>query len=282
MVIVELSDGLGNQMFQYAFGRHLSLRRRDRLVLFTGRFLQPRKRQYGLGAFAISGDVVCDLDCLRGIPTVWKVREMDMAFDEEVLRATCANLILNGCWQSERYFVKVAATIRQDFRFTAPIAPEHAELAQAIAQTASVCLHVRRTDYLLPQDTKGFIGVDYYVKAVHTIRSIVSNPVFYVFSDDIGWCRANLPIDCLHRFVSPDRRTCDGTVSDLQLMTACKHFIIANSTYSWWGAWLGSFEQKCVVAPQRWYRDDPQTVWDPVASKLKRSVDIIPERWLRV
>jgi hypothetical protein len=281
MVVVELSDGLGNQMFQYAMGRALSLRRGDRLVLFTGRFVPPQKRQFGLGAFAIAGDVDGDLECLEA-NVVWNVRELAFVVADEVITTTCPNLILTGYWQSERYFSDAASTIRLDFAFREPIASEHFTIAHEIARTNSVCIHVRRGDYMRPDDRMGFLGLGYYSIAVRAIQGMVPQPTFYVFSDDIAWCRAQLSLPTPHRFIAPDHRTRDAGIADLQLMATCKHFIIANSTYSWWGAWLGNHEQKVVIAPVRWFRDEPLAITRGPGNTRLTSVDLIPSRWLRM
>jgi hypothetical protein len=145
-----------------------------------------------------------------------------------------------------------------------------ASLAQNIQATKAVCVHVRRGDYLTPKGQfLGFVGTDYYERAIALLKTKIDAPHFYVFSDDIDWCKQSLRFDSPHTFVETGENGEDTTEQDFQLMTLCRHFIIANSTFSWWAAWKGTRgTDDFVTAPHRWF-SGPQ----------RSSTDIIPSRW---
>ena len=262
LIISTLAGGLGNQMFQYAAGRALALRHGTELVLDLG-WLTPRSRfVYELGVF--------DLD----VKLVWTYRHMRRARLRERLRlappvllqdwkrdgfafhpgvlALPADARLAGYWQSERYFADHAQTIRADFAFAEPLDARNEELADAIGASAAVAVHVRRGDYVTDPGARDFLGIlplDYYASAAAFVRRRVRSPHFFVFSDDPGWCRGHLRLGGPTTFV--DHNAGRGYL-DLRLMTLCRHHVIANSSFSWWGAWLAEPEGQRVVAPRRW------------------------------
>src|SRR5262249_39041231 len=150
--------------------------------------------------------------------------------------------------------------------------PVESRLRKEILSTDAVGLHVRRGDYLLPEGAHmHIIGMDYYRRAAELISERVLNPHFFVFSDDIQWCARTLDIRYPHTFVVQDQPSERWTAADFRLMTLCKHFVIANSTFSWWAAWLGSHQDKIVVAPSEWIHNDTE------GSKA-----ITPVSWVRV
>jgi len=163
-------------------------------------------------------------------------------------------IILEGFWQDENYFKSIRETLLDDFTFRDEGTFEQHDLARQVTTTESVCIHVRRTDYLLPQRSGlRVLEVDYYKSAVEAMASRVRNAHFYIFSDDIEWSIANLTFfKNDHTFIKHAVQS-ERAAFDLYLMTRCKHFIIANSTYSWWGAWLARHAGKQVIAPQRWF-----------------------------
>lgn len=282
MVVVKLSGGLGNQMFQYAAGRRLALRHRTRLVVDTSHYKNYKDRGFELDCFKLAGDVLVDALPDQPLkPTVQNGFEDDDfvglvgpgdgkvgRFEPRILSAP-DNTRLIGLWQSEEYFKDYSGQIRQDFSFKKPATGQNAKLLTEIADHNAVSIHVRRGDYAsYPHSvTLGPLGADYYQKALKIIKSKVKRPVFYVFSDDPVWCKHNL--DLGHNFVVVDHNSkgCD----DMRLMSACKHHIIANSSFSWWGAWLNPDPGKIVVAPEPWFID---AGFD--------TSDFVPRRWLQV
>jgi hypothetical protein len=176
---------------------------------------------------------------------------------------------LVGYWQSYRYFDDVHDLIRRET--TLPRPPDHENLRwlTQIRQSNSVCVHVRRGDYLLPRafDHHGVCSEDYYRCAIHLIEQRVSDPRFFVFSDDLDWCRgrfsgANVAL--------VDANSADAAHDELRLMASCRHHIIANSSLSWWGAWLARHDDQIVVGPDPWF------------TELRRTPDLYPPNWLAV
>jgi hypothetical protein len=165
--------------------------------------------------------------------------------------------MLDGYWQSERYFADVSDRLRSEFTFKASAAGRNAEIAGEIAAVNAVSLHVRRGDYATnPAMTAmhGICPIDYYDRAVEFVIERVADPVFFLFSDDPDWVREHLKIDWA--VVVVEHNDSDTGHEDLRLMGLCRHHVIANSTFSWWGAWLNPSPEKIVVAPKRWFAED--------------------------
>jgi hypothetical protein len=281
MVTVRLISGLGNQMFQYAVGRAISLRRGASLALDVSAFPDRANRQYSLGVFKIIENVtlggpmrsrllrgLCRRVRLPGLPHV--VHENGHAFDPSVLEAPDEAYLI-GYWQSEKYFKDVEGVIRREFSFKIEPDPQNVEMAGRIKGLNAVAVHVRRGDYVSdPVDnrTMGTCPREYYREAVQWVASRVSNPHFFVFSDEPDWARANLKLEGPATFVS--NNTLANGYEDLRLMSFCRHHIIANSTFSWWAAWLSNSDG-ITVAPKIWFR----------SGKLDTR-DVVPERWVRL
>ena len=267
MVISTLIGGLGNQMFQYAAGRALALRHGTVVRLDLGWLENPpaqlTPRRYELDCFRLEAELASVYprttrerirELLGRSPRVW--REEMFRFDPRVLELP-DNVRLIGYWVSERYFADHAAQIREDFRFRDPPDERNAALAEQIrGSPTAVSIHVRRGDYVADERSAAFHGVlpsDYYVAAARRIQRVVGKPTFYVFSDDLDWCRSNLALGA--PTVHVDHNQGRGW-EDLRLMTLCAHHVIANSSFSWWGAWLGARPDKIVVAPKRWIAEE--------------------------
>ena len=257
MVIVTLSGGLGNQMFQYACGRSVAQRRSDSLYIHIANLLGPNsKRTYGLNIFNLGGNIISNLDILKGIDCIYSLMQIDSRFHNTIFDTQLPNIMLKGYWESEKYFIGIADTIRKEFDFV--IALDHVFMQVSIANhiyPISMPSCSVRTDILLAEQ-KGFVGVAYYQAALEFISRRVQNPTFYIFSDDIEWCYNNLSIGYRHEFVSDNRATDKTTSHEFMLMCNCTHFIIANSTLSWWAAWLSKNKQKIIIAPRRWFRGE--------------------------
>ncbi len=298
VVVTRLIGGLGNQMFQYATGRAVALRRRAALKLDVTGFAavgSPTKRRYELDSFSIEESVASDADLARfrytGKPrsprldrvlrflhmhrahgASWPVyREPHFHFDPAVpeLRPP---VYLHGYWQTERYFSDIAGVLRQEFTAKAPLGGDNAALAEAIAAVNAVSLHVRRGDYVSDPATNRYHGIcspDYYQRAVDYITARAGVPHLFVFSDDQQWTRANLRFEVPVTFVGANPPDCG--YRDMQLMARCRHHIIANSSFSWWGAWLNPSPEKIVVAPQQWF-----------SSPKNDTRDLLPTPWIRM
>nr|VFJ74414.1 MAG: Glycosyl transferase family 11 [Candidatus Kentron sp. FW] len=288
MIFTQLIGGLGNQMFQYAAGRALSLRRGVPLAIDRRGFDEYILRNYGLDKFvlqAVDADprYLPPLNKKKRITRLFKrfglgtsyprvFREKAFEFYPEVLDLPDGTY-LKGYWQSERYFLDAQDTIRRDFAFRHPPSPINADYLGQIRQGISVSVHIRRGDYVSDKAASALIGTcsfEYYQRAARLLEERVeSTPRFYVFSDDPDWARTNMKFNGEMHIVRHNDASTD--FEDLRLMSACSHHIIANSTFSWWAAWLNPSPDKIVIAPARWFRSD----------KLDDK-DLIPSKWLRV
>ena len=289
MFVFQLSGGVGNQMFQYAAARALSLARG---IPFKVDFDCPNKRaanRYMLGVFALHADFATPGD-LRTRKPIWGLRrriyrllgvdpdyrlvreKRDFHFDPEFF-AIPDGAYVSGYWQSERYFSDIAADIRRDFVFRDPPSRAYHPIVDSIRSCAApVSLHVRRGDYVsvaATHDLHGTCTPEYYERAVAHIRTRVGDPTFYVFSDDIAWARQNLRIDGRAVFVGEGGP--GPAHEDMRAMSLCAHHIIANSSFSWWGAWLGANAAKIVVAPATW-----------MASERFTTPDLLPQAWAKL
>lgn len=280
MFIVQLLGGLGNQLFQYCFGQRLAYEH-SVSVCYDSRLLRDHSRgrhavarDYALDVFSAEVHEAPFTMALRysaeGLPRMVRgvlrgagitranarVLERRFGFDAAYLKVQ-PPAYLAGLWQSVEYIAPIEQKLRDALRFRERIAAGSQELAKKLADAGSVCVHVRRTDYLLQQQSEsslGFVGVEYYRRALAELQSAENGLRFFVFSDDIEWCQKEL------RFI-PDAEFVDQSHAGykdgghLQLMSMANHFIIPNSTFSWWAAWLGGRAGKRVVLPERWFRD---------------------------
>jgi hypothetical protein len=291
MIITQLNGGLGNQMFQYAVGRNLAFRHNTQLKLDLSQFESNHLRKYNLYPFNIAENFASQTDLNRvNKPLLWKlqhplknfkclmdrekpiiyIKEKHFNFDPAILNLP-DNVYLQGYWQSEQYFKKIGNLIRQEFSFKTVLSPIHQEIRERIAQCNSVSIHVRRGDYIANKVTNEIHGVcttKYYQRAIKKITQLINNPHFFIFSDDPIWVKENIAIDnpscCVSHIGSKNHE-------DLYLMSHCKHHIIANSSFSWWGAWLCTNPKKMIIAPEKWFNT-------PIIS----TGDIIPESWIRL
>lgn len=289
-IIVRLIGGLGNQMFQYAAGRALADRLGLALQLDTSGFEHYGLRRYELDRFAIRAEPAtrAGLEVFGVVPRAPTLlnriagrlglrrsgavfREASFAYDPRFESITDA-VYLDGYWQSERYFAGIAAALREDFRLRAAPDAGNVNMAAAIdAEASAVSLHVRRGDYVSDPHTAQYHGVcslDYYRRAVEAVLDRVPDAHFYVFSDDPDWVAANLEVGRPLTLM----RINDGNsgMYDLDLMRRCRHHVIANSSFSWWGAWLNPAPDKLVVAPARWF-----------AAADHDTRDLLPAAWMQ-
>ena len=281
-VVVRLMGGLGNQMFQYATARAVALYKGVPLKLDLSWFQNQTKREYELHHLRIPGQFASNqprlIEKLLGhavqtlLPRYRQAvyRQGGQAFDPKVF-STRSDVLLVGYWQSERYFSHIRETLLEEFAVASDLQAKTVDTAKSIATVNAVSLHVRRGDYVSEPRTREMHGVcppDYYLSAVRFIADRVKEPHFFVFSDDIEWARINLQIDFPATFV--DHTDPDRGYEDLYLMRQCQHHVVANSSFSWWGAWLCDSPSKIVTAPRRWFSDP----------KIQEG-DIVPEGWLR-
>lgn len=284
MITIKLAGGLGNQMFQYAIGRRLSLKYNTQLCLDLS-FLLNRGygnkfvyRDYYLNMFTVNVDKIIQNISLQkliknkvaerfqiNLPGI-KV-ESQFHFNETNLNCG-KDFYLAGYWQSPRYFSEVAEIIRNDFTFINSVKHSSRSLLEQIKQSNSVCLNVRRSDYV-GSSLHDVCDINYYHEALRMLRERIEEQAVFVFSDDIEWCEKNLKISGNHVFVGHEHA--HTTVfknfdAYLYMMAQCKHYIIPNSTFAWWAIWLNNTKDKIVIAPNRWFNDakiNAEDLYDP-------------------
>ena len=283
MIIVQLIGGLGNQMFQYALGRSLADRLHVALKLDITPFRSYKLRQYALWALNIREDLATDREVAqaraRQRTTTFRrlrralvpgerrtgrfVKEQGFAFDSAALD-TPDGSYLEGYWQSEKYFSESRERLRVEFSVRSPISGVDAAIAERMKDGASVSLHVRRGDYTSNPNTARIFDVcdaAYFSRCIDYIADTVEDPRFFVFSDEPHWAAENLSIPFPTTVVG--HNTAARNYEDLRLMSLCRHHVIANSSFSWWGAWLGADPSKVVLLPKRWFLDlDPEYTAD--------------------
>ena len=259
MIISKIQGGLGNQLFQYAYAKHLSYKYNTE-VRFDIRFyeldLKP-KRDFVLDRFPNTfpnTDINVSL-----IGPLYHIAD-DFNYKELPKPVGC-NYYLDGYWQSEKYFKESSDLIRKDFKPSDEIVTKLS--STPLIDTNTISLHVRRTDYVTSNGYHPVQSIEYYQKAIETIGDY---DYIFVFSDDIKWCKDNLKFD---NMVFMEGFT---DIEDLYLMSMCKHNVIANSSFSWWGAWLNNNIDKKVVAPLKWFGD---------TANLNTS-NIIPDNWIKL
>jgi Glycosyl transferase family 11 len=284
VIVVRLTGGLGNQMFQYATGLSLALRHGVELVLDTSWTLEMG-RAYELDCFQPDARL-CPVGKVGRVPNTSRmVRVLQRLrpsrrpwlhvitenhhtneFDAAVLHAP-DDTYLCGYWQFEEYFSAHESEVRQSLRFPA-LTGDAERIAQEVQRTQAVSVHVRRGDYLKHEHLR-ILDVGYYTRATQKVIEVVGDARIFVFSDEPQWCAENLefksPTTVVDRSFDPQRDW-----EDMCLMSLCDHHVIANSTYSWWGAWLNPSPEKIVVAPARWVGSD------------HRAGDPVPRRWVRI
>lgn len=293
MIVIKLGGGLGNQLFQYAAGRCLSYQYHIPLKLELSQLDKNPYRSYELGAYNIQENFTtkeeaeevnhyindyCQTD-IKGTFnrlrikyfSTWSImyEKHAMPYNPEVKHLSKPNIVLRGVWYSEKYFKEIETLIRQEFTLRYPLSEKDQQFARHMQCLQSASVHIRRTDFI--GSRLDVCTPAYYQKAIDHVAKRLTKPYFFIFSDDPAWCRANLNLDYPSEIVSDESRS---AAHELYLMSQCKHHIIANSSFSWWGAWLNPNQQKIVVAPDRWF-----------AAETKRTAyvhDFIPPAWVRL
>ena len=279
MIVGHLTGGLGNQLFQYCCARTLAQLRGVALKLDCSALTCDAKRSYSLGAWNITEEFASTAEVLA-----FKVRhridlllhpekpyfrramllETEIHFDPRVLNESLGSCLVIGYWGNEQYFTPIESIIRRELTLRHPVSDATSRLAERIAKTESVFLHVRRGDFVKDAQTAArmvTLGTQYYRAASAYVLERCSEPHFFVFSDEPEWAKRNLYLGAATTFVDHnapgDRHGPGREHEDLFLMSLCRHGIMANSTFSWWGAWLNPTRDRIVIAPSRWELNPP-------------------------
>ena len=297
VIIVNLKGGLGNQMFQYAFGCTLSKIKKVPLS-FDLRLMEEHKikpsprnvpRDFDLDIFGIKKDVVSKKDLIKTFQfsNSYRLRkyisiildklnlfvffEKKRTFDKRVFNNNFKNIYLDGLWQSERYFKDYREEILRIFNFNKINKKEkNINFLKKIDVSKSICLNVRRTDFINNPE-HNVVNVDYYKNAISKFQNILGNNFeIYVFSDDLEWCKKNLRFINSMNFV--EHEFAGYKFYDyLYLMSCFKNFIIPNSSFGWWACWLSKYKDKIIMTPERWSGLVDENL-----------IEIVPPDWIRV
>ena len=286
MIIVKLTGGLGNQLFQYSLGRYLAIKNNCGLKLDITGFETYKLHNYTLGNFKIIEKFANSAEILllnnpisRSLSSYFPsqrkmhIKEQSSHFDPNILNAG-RNVYLEGYWQSENYFKGIGDTIRKDLTLRDPLGEEAKKIAEQISSHESVSLHIRRGDYAKNERTRevhGLCSPEYYERSISYISRRSVAPRLFIFSDDIEWAKANLNLSGLPATFVSDGNDKIKNFEELYLMSLCKHNILANSTFSWWGAWLNVNKDKIVIAPKKWFN----------SNKID-AADLIPSSWITI
>lgn len=297
MIIVRLRGGLGNQLFQYAAGRALAAQHEVPIKFDLYSYIRHPYRTFELHHFNIDAVEATrpEVHAFTGnnpiirylnkrenyfrCPTVFAQPHYHFYAGFTMLPG---NIYLSGYWQSEKYFSGIADLIRKQLTPAKPLDDRNISFQRQMQSENSVGVHVRRGDYT-SQSYSSFFGVlpeAFYGEAITLIRQRVQNPKFYFFSDDIPWCKSAFGMTG-SEFI--EHNTGTDAYKDMLLMAACKHNIIANSTFSWWGGWLNANPDKIVVAPKQWFKSNFLNKKIPVyPSRFYDTKDLIPPSWIRI
>ena len=258
---IKIKGGLGNQLFQYAYGRKLTLVDKKYIIFDTSFFNKKSKdtdRPFLLNKFNIDPSIEFN-----------NKKEFLVTFlFKNIISKITGN---HGFYQSENYFKPIEKVIRKEFTLKEPLSPIAQDISNQILDNEnSVSIHIRRGDYVLDKETNihhGTCELDYYKKAIEYIKDKIQSPVFFIFSDDIQWSKENIKEENSFFISSPEIKDYE----ELIIMSNCRHQIIANSSFSWWAAWLNQNPDKIVIAPQKWLNTD-----------MSKQPDIVPTTWIKM
>lgn len=260
MVISNLKGGLGNQMFQWAVGKNLSIKYGQKLFLDISYYIQnPSNRKFELNKFQnLNYSLTDDLKLISNLPTVVE----PSSFEFLNIHVPVDGIRLDGYWQTENYFLDHKEEILKDFNISEETKNELIKRYPLVTKN-SVSIHIRRTDYVTSNGFHPLQNIQYYNKALNIIRDYEN---ILIFSDDINWCKENIKLDNSIFIENNDN------VEDLHLMSMCNHNIIANSSFSWWGAFLNKNLNKKIIAPNNWFGD-----FTGINTTL-----ICPKEWIKI
>lgn len=268
MIVVRVEGGLGNQLFQAAFGLQLANQHQTELVLDLSSYADRPAHGYLLSHFNVQARPLRP-DEVSYLPrryqnqpiSAWpdwlvatrlkRVREKPFGFSEHYLRSP-DNSYLVGYWQSERFFSQIASEVRNQYRLRDGLSDTGRRLWDRLVVPGSMALHIRRGDYLTNSAAAAIyrnLSLDYYRRAVLSRLTERTGVEVTVFSNDIAWCQGQLNLPCPTHFVTESA----GPHEELISMSAAEAIVIANSTFSWWAAWLSSREEPRIFAPRKWF-----------------------------
>jgi hypothetical protein len=289
MIIIKIFGGLGNQLFQYALGRQLAILNKTSLYLDISDYQISGLRQYELNKFNIKAKIIYKNKILKQDlfhKILYRVynkfsslyyrchyieEKYPYYFDSNVLNIQ-NNSYLNGYWQTEKYFIDIKPYLLKEIVLNKTLDLKNLQILNQIKNDNSVSVHFRRTDYISKKSVAqnhGICPLDYYYQSLGYVSKNIKHPVFYVFSDDTEWVKQNFKSKFKTYYLNHNQG--EKSFLDLYLMSKCKHNIIANSSFSWWGAWLNQNQGKLIIAPKRWSIKGHGS-----------NDDLVPKSWIRI
>ncbi|MEK7180184.1 MAG: alpha-1,2-fucosyltransferase [Patescibacteria group bacterium] len=295
-IIVKLNGGLGNQLFQYAFARGVSVSTKTNFRLDVTPFHTYYKSDsYELSKFNIQEHIAKETDMFgfvwlrkhntffnfiyhrlkfNKILRLWYYMEKTFMYDQNVFSRK-GTTYFDGFWQTEKYFKNIEDDVRKEITLKAALSPQSQKIQEEIQKTQSVSIHVRRFDTRFDTESKhkpwhSLCSPEYYERAIEHIVKHVKSPHFFIFSDNYEWAA-----ETFKTLKYPFTLVGNGKEKnheDMILMSQCKNHIIANSSFSWWGAWLNPRKDKIVVAPQKWFEGAPK-------NDIR---DLMPKEWIKL
>lgn len=286
MIIVKIIGGLGNQMFQYAYAKALQVKGYDVKIDISAFDTYKLHGGYQLDKYNIDlkastkkennkfykNDILSKVFRRLGYDSSNIIGENSLLFDGNLLDIEEDNYV-SGYFQTELYFKNLRETLYKEFIVRDKYSFYTKEMAENILNQLTSCsIHVRRGDFINNTNITihGSCDLSYYIQAVDFMNLEYGNLQYFVFSDDITWVKENLKIEDAKYIQSEEIRL---PHEDIYLMSLCSHNIIANSSFSWWGAWLNQNSQKMVIAPKRWFMDE---------KLFQESADIVCENWKKI
>lgn len=286
MIISKIEGGLGNQMFQYAAARALSIKTGSQIKLDLSWFDQYQLHNgYELDKFNIKATIATQdeikslagnqssfskaINKILGVKSKHYILEPDFTYYSR-FKTLVPPVYLHGYWQSYKYFEEFSYDIRSDLTPILELSKESQNVAEKIRDIESVSIHIRRGDYVTNKqinNVHGVLGLDYYHNAINFLINKLEAPTFLIFSDDPQWVKDNVKLKFPTLYINHNYG--DKSFEDMQLMSLCKHNVIANSSFSWWGAWLNRNPEKTVITPKNWFASE------------KSIKDLIQDSWLK-
>ena len=287
MIISKIIGGIGNQLFQYAIARSLAEKYNCNFKIDNTSFFSTYKlHKYNLNNFNIienltskknieifkqakKKNILNKLNIILGNKKNKYKKEKGLSFNKRNMKIT-PPLYLEGYWQDERYFRGIRDILIKEITLKKPL--ENTSNLENIKNTNSVSIHIRRGDYVNnPKTLKkhGICSLEYYREAIELIKEKINDPHFFIFSNDVEWVKENLKIEKMFTLSGANYTDCE----ELILMSKCKHNIIANSTFSWWAAWLNQAKDKIIIAPKQWFNN---------VDRNKQTKNLIPKSWIKI
>ncbi|GAB3961639.1 alpha-1,2-fucosyltransferase [Spirosoma harenae] len=276
MQIVLITGGLGNQMFTYAFYFVLAKRRKFEYVEID--FFQTDKHHSGYELDKIFPAITTrSIHYYKLINKIYSnnlIRKIykrkiqpGVKYVSDIMLTPYPFVIYEGFWQSEMYFESFKNDIRCLYKFNYNLLNAKTKDAlEKVKKINSISIHIRRGDYTEHEEFNNICTIDYYREAIELIKKTVNEPLYYIFSDDKDWVKDNITE---FEYTLVDWNKGSESWQDMFLMSKCKHNIIANSTFSWWAAWLNENETKVIISPKKWFNNLPEN-------------DIVPSEWIRI